>query len=303
MTPADPADAGFDPAALDAERRRLLSLAFRMLGTVADAEDAVQETYARWYRMPPADRAAVENVAAWLTTTASRICLDQLGSARARRERYVGEWLPEPLPASAFGDPAATADPLDRVTLDDSVSTALLIVLERMTPAERVAFVLHDVFAMPFDEIGEVVGRSPAAARQLASSARRRVREGRTVAPGAPRHREVVQTFLAAAAGGDLGALVRVLDPEVRLVSDGGGFASAALRPVLGADHVARFLLGIVAKRPDMVLEPHVTADGIVLAAGVDGVVDTVMGFEVEGDRVSGVWIMRNPEKLRLWNR
>ncbi|CAM5670652.1 hypothetical protein STENM223S_03676 [Streptomyces tendae] len=170
-----------------AERHRLLSLAFRMTGTLADAEDVVQETYARWYRLDPGERDDIAVPAAWLMRVASRISLDLLGSARARRETYVGQWLPEPVPADLFADTAAAplnssdlaADPLDRVTLDDAVSMALLTVLEAMTPAERVTFVLHDVFGVPFDEIADVVGRSSAATRQLATSARRHVRRGR----------------------------------------------------------------------------------------------------------------------------
>jgi RNA polymerase sigma factor (sigma-70 family) len=161
------------------ERRRLINLAYRLLGSLAEAEDAVQETYARWYAMSPRQQEAIESPGAWLTTVASRICLDMLGSARARRERYVGEWLPEPLPDPAewvSGRPGGTTDdPADRVTLDESVSMAFLIVLEAMTPAERVAFVLHDVFRYSFAEVAEITGRSPAACRQLASSARRRV--------------------------------------------------------------------------------------------------------------------------------
>jgi RNA polymerase sigma factor (sigma-70 family) len=161
--------------ALIGERRHLLSLAFRMLGTVVEAEDAVQETYVRWYRMDQAERDQVQVPRAWLTRVASRICLDMLGSARGRRERYVGPWLPEPVPTSAFTETGP--DPLDQVTLDDSVNTAFLVVLEAMTPAERVAFVLHDVFAVPFPEIAQIVGRTPAACRQLAASARARVRK------------------------------------------------------------------------------------------------------------------------------
>ncbi|MFE6256657.1 RNA polymerase sigma factor SigJ [Agromyces sp. NPDC057865] len=295
---------GFDEAALEAERTMLMSLSYRMLGTVADAEDAVQETYARWYRMSPAERDVIENPAAWLTRVASRVCLDQLGSARARRERYVGEWLPEPLPGGAgmFANPPS-ADPLDRVTLDESVATALLIVLESLTPAERVAFVLHDVFAMPFAEIAEVVGRSPDACRKLASTARRHVRERR--AGSAPReaHDAVVRAFIAAASTGELDQLLSVLDPDVVLVSDGGGHASAARRPVLGADHVARFILGLQEKRGSvMEVSVHETADGLTLAFAEGGVVDSVAVLDVRDDRISRVWIMRNPEKLRLWN-
>jgi RNA polymerase sigma factor (sigma-70 family) len=146
------------------ERRRLLNLAYRLLGSLADAEDAVQETYARWYAMPHQQQQAIESPGAWLTTVASRICLDLLGSARARRERYVGQWLPEPLPDPTqwpSGPPAAaTADPADRITLDESVSMAFLVVLDAMTPAERVAFILHDVFGYPFADIAQIVGRT-----------------------------------------------------------------------------------------------------------------------------------------------
>jgi RNA polymerase sigma-70 factor (ECF subfamily) len=159
------------------ERRHLINLAYRLLGSLADAEDVVQEAYARWYAMTPRQRAAIESPGGWLTTVASRVCLDLLGSARARRERYVGEWIPEPLPEPAEwpgGRPGgSTADPADRVTLDESVSMAFLVVLESMTPAERVAFVLHDVFRYSFAEVAEITGRTPAACRQLASSARR----------------------------------------------------------------------------------------------------------------------------------
>ncbi|RIQ37417.1 sigma-70 family RNA polymerase sigma factor, partial [Jiangella rhizosphaerae] len=177
-----------DLAAIMTERRQLINVAYRLLGSLADAEDVVQETYARWYAMSTEQRDAIDSPAAWLTTVASRICLDLLRSARARRERYVGEWIPEPLPdrsewisapAGGEGDPA---DPADRVTLDESISMAFLVVLESMTPAERVAFVLHDVFGYPFAEVARIVGRTPAACRQLASSARRRLRSARTPA-------------------------------------------------------------------------------------------------------------------------
>ena len=156
------------------ERRQLINLTYRLLGSLAEAEDAVQETYARWYALSRQQQEAIESPGAWLTTVASRICLNLLGSARARRERYVGEWIPEPLPGRtgwASGQPG-TADPADRVTLDESVSMAFLVVLESMTPAERVAFILHDVFGYSFAEVAEIVGRTPAACRQLASSAK-----------------------------------------------------------------------------------------------------------------------------------
>src|SRR5213082_1368634 len=181
-----PGDGQLDPGldAIMGERRQLINLTYRLLGSLAEAEDAVQETYARWYALSRQQQDAIETPGAWLTTVASRICLNLLGSARARRETYVGEWIPEPLPdGSGSGD-----DPADRVTLDESVNMAFLVVLESMTPAERVAFILHDVFRYSFAEVAEIVGRTPAACRQLASSARRRIRESQ--APAAPTARQ-----------------------------------------------------------------------------------------------------------------
>ena len=186
-TPPEPGGGRPDPGldAVMSERRQLINLAYRLLGSLAEAEDAVQETYARWYAISGQQRDAIALPGAWLTTVASRICLDMLVSARARRERYVGEWIPEPLPERTewiTGRPSGTTtDPADRVTLDESVSMAFLVVLESMTPAERVALILHDVFGYPFAEVAQITGRTPAACRQLASSARRRIgaRHGR----------------------------------------------------------------------------------------------------------------------------
>ena len=192
---SEPGGGGPDPGlnAVMGERRQLINLAYRLLGSLADAEDVVQETYARWYAMSGQQQEAIESPGAWLTTVASRICLDLLGSARARRERYVGEWIPEPLPEPAEwpgGGPGGNApDPADRVTLDESVSMAFLVVLESMTPAERVAFILHDVFRYSFAEVGQIVGRTPAACRQLASSGRRRVRASQAPPAQAPQPR------------------------------------------------------------------------------------------------------------------
>jgi RNA polymerase sigma factor (sigma-70 family) len=287
-------------AGLVGERRHLLSLAFRMLGTVAEAEDAVQETYIRWYRMDQAERDQIMNPRGWLTRVASRVCLDMLRTARARRERYVGPWLPEPVPTSAFTE--TVVDPADQVTLDDSVSTALLVVLEAMTPAERVAFVLHDVFAVPFAEIGQIVGRTPAACRKLATSARARVQK--TPARSVPReeHDRVVQAFAAASRSGDLRALTAVLDSGVVLHSDGGGRVTAARNPVYGADRVARFILGVTSKESTFEILEQQTNDGLGFAVWNEGRITGVATLEVLGGRITHVRIVLNPDKLSLWN-
>ncbi len=286
---------------VEGERRGLLALAYRMLGTVTDAEDAVQETYLRWYRAGDAERAAIQNPAAWLTRVAGRICLDMLGSARSRHERYIGEWLPEPVPEGSLFAASATHDPLERVTLDESVSMALLVVLESLTPAERVAFVMHDVFAVPFAEIAETVGRSTDAVRQLASQGRRRVQQHRSRLATRAEHDAVVRSFLAAAATGELEALVATLDPDVVMRSDGGGKRSAARRPVRGADRVGRFLLGVPHLTPQLEIRPTTAPEGAALLAVVDGVSDSVLSFVVEGGRITEILVMRNPDKLTQW--
>lgn len=291
---------------LEGERPALMGLAYRMLGTVSDAEDAVQEAFVRWLRLDDAGRAEILTPGAWLMRATSRICLDVLGSARARRERYVGEWLPEPLPADADLVLSAAslrggADPLDRIALDDSVSTALLVLLESLTPAERVVFVLHEVFAVPFDEIAEIVERTPAACRQLAASARRHLRDGRSRPTDRAQHDALVQAFAAACLSGDIDEVVAVLDPRAVLRSDGGGVVSAARRDVHGADAIARMLLGLMAKWPDAVVEPAFTPDGLAVTARQGGEITTVINVGVDGGLVTDVWVMRNPEKLRLW--
>lgn len=287
------------------ERRRLTNLAYRLLGSLADAEDVVQEACARWYAMSPAQREAVDSPGAWLTTVASRICLDLLGSARARRERYVGEWIPEPLPDRTEwtgGRPGAgTVDPADRVTLDESVNMAFLVVLDAMTPAERVAFVLHDVFRYPFPEVAEIVGRTPAACRQLAASARRRVRTARPDAIPAARRAGVVRAFKQAWEARDIDALIGLLAPDATATGDGGGLVTAALHPVEGADQVARFFAERPTAAPGMTLVERTVNGQPGLVAQRDGVTVSVMAFEVTGDRITHIWAVLNPEKLHPW--
>ncbi|MFD0021574.1 RNA polymerase sigma factor SigJ [Streptomyces sp. NPDC058382] len=285
------------------ERRHLVSLAFRMLGTVAEAEDAVQETYIRWYRLSQEERDAIVVPRAWLTRVASRVCLNVLTSARRRHESYVGPWLPEPVPAYAFpASPPAAEDPLDHATLDESVSTALLVVLEAMTPAERVAFVLHDVFAMPFGEISEVVGRTPAACRQLATSARRRVQKSRARRASRAEHDEIVRAFAAAARNGDLAGLIAVLDPGAVLRSDGGGVVTAARNPVVGAEKIARFLFGALGKNPQAAVLEQETPDGLGFALWDEGRIIGVVTLEEAAGLVTDIRMMMNPHKLTLWN-
>ncbi|HZC69887.1 MAG TPA: RNA polymerase sigma factor SigJ [Jatrophihabitans sp.] len=288
------------------ERRQLINLAYRLLGSLTEAEDAVQETYARWYAMSRPQQEAIESPGAWLTTVASRICLNMLGSARARRERYVGEWIPEPLPdrrewlGGRLG--SGTIDPVDRVTLDESVNMAFLVVLESMTPAERVAFILHDVFLYSFAEVAEIVGRTPAACRQLASSARRRI--GTAPAPVTPavEHAEIVRNFKRAWEAKDIDALIGLLDPDATATADGGGRALTFLRPIYGCAQIAHAWVELANRATsDMtLLERTVNGEpGLVIQEG--GVTVTVFAFDVVGDQIKHIWVVRNPDKLGTW--
>jgi RNA polymerase sigma-70 factor (ECF subfamily) len=228
----------------------------------------------------------------------SRRALDVLRSARVRRERYVGPWLPEPVVVSP--DELA-ADPADKVTLADEVGYAILVVMETLSPAERTAFVLHDLFGLAFDEVAVIVGRTPAAVRQLASRARRQIR-GRSPWPStdAAEHRRVVEAFAAAATTGDLASLIRVLDPDVVLVSDGGGQVTSARKPVLGADRVARFVLGTLAKQQPGDVTDRVAVNGAPgFAVYRQGELVTVVSVTVVAGRVARLDLVRAPDKLR----
>ncbi len=278
------------------ERRHLINLAYRLLGSLAEAEDAVQEAYARWYAMSRLEQDAIESPGAWLTTVTGRICLNVLRSARVRRESYVGEWIPEPLP-----EPETSVDPADRVTLDESVSMAFLVVLEAMTPAERVAFVLHDVFRYSFAEVAGVVGRTPGACRQLASSARRRVRAAQVPAMPAAQRAGVVREFRQAWEAKDIEALVGLLDPDATAIADSGGLAVSFVEPIVGAGEIARAWLEIADRAGAMTFLERTVNGQPGLVAQQGGVTVTVFAFEVAAGRITHIWVVRNPEKLRQW--
>jgi RNA polymerase sigma factor (sigma-70 family) len=294
-----------DLSVIMSERRQLINLAYRLLGSLAEAEDVVQETYARWYAMSQQQQGAIESPGAWLTKVASRICLDLLGSARARREHYVGEWLPEPLPdgtewitGRAGG---STVDPADRVTLDESINMAFLVVLESMTPAERVAFVLHDVFRYSFAEVAEIVGRTPAACRQLASSARRRIRASRAPVTPAAERASIVRDFKRAWDARDINALIGLLDPDATATADGGGLVSAVLHPVEGGEQIARACVDLAGRAPGLTILERTVNGEPGLVAQQDGITVTVLAFAVAGGRITHMWAVRNPDKLRPW--
>ncbi|WP_230859381.1 RNA polymerase sigma factor SigJ [Actinoplanes aureus] len=285
--------------AWEQHRRYLFAVAYRLLGSVADAEDAVQEAYLRLWAGAPADLASPR---AWLTTVTSRICLDMLGSARARRETYPGTWLPDPLIGHDDADLGETT------VMRESVRTAVLLVLESLSPAERVAFVLHDVFGMDFDRLATVVGRTPAACRQLASRARRRVRA--EAPPRAPvstgEHQRVTAAFLRAAADGDLTELVGLLDPQVVLRSDGGGEVLAARVPVYGPQRVATLLAGVRRRYAGVLARPVRLAGGDGFVLELHAAVIGVLGLELVDGRITELNLLVNPAKLtriaRYWH-
>ncbi len=286
-------------------RRRLLGLAYRMLGSMADAEDAVQETYLRWHST---DRDRVSEPRAFLMTMTTRICLDMLTSARAQREEYVGSWLPEPV----FDTAALTPD--SRTELAEDLSIALLLTLDRLSPLERAAFLLHDVFDFSFSEVATALGRSEAACRQLAARARANVRTARPRGVIAQRassggidtkHAQLLSAFASATESGDIHALTQLLASDVRVITDGGGKVRSALNAVEGADRVAQFLVDVTRKRPGAWWREDFTMR-FAMINGLPGiVVDSPEGpvqtaaFEIEDGHIRALYVVRNPDKLR----
>lgn len=293
-TGPDDIDAAELARQFEEHRQYLRRVAYSTLGSLSDADDVVQEAWLRlqrWYETrSPGEQ--IDNLRAWLTTVTGRLALDQLGSARARREQYVGEWLPEP-------EVTAWDDPADRISQDERVTTALLVVLESLSPAERTAFVLQDIFGMTGPEVAEVVGRTPAAVRQLASRARKHVEQGTPRFPASrDEHEKVVSAFSLAWRSGDLHALLGVLDENVTLTADGGGRVPAIRQPVHGAELVAKLYFGWY-RAGQGAWARMVQVNGQPGLMVFDGQHMGIMAFTVEQDRITSITIVRNPEKLR----
>jgi len=279
----------------DAERVRLWATAYRMLGSVADAEDAVQTVWLRWLEAAPA---GIESPRAWLVTALTRLCIDELRSARRTRVTYVGPWLPEPLLES--GHPL----PSDLVERDESLSLAYLVLLERLGPVERAALVLHDALDWSHGEIGRALGKSEAACRQLVARPRRRIAAEPAAAPARDsRTAELGRRFLAALARDDVPTLLEALDASAVLLSDGGGRVVSALNPIHGRDRIGRLLAGLIAKRFEPLTARMVTVNGApgLWLARDDGTTYALigLGFSPDGERVAAIYVLRNPDKLR----
>lgn len=275
-------------------RPRLLGVAYGMLGSVAEAEDAVQEAWIRLQRTRLDD---IDDLTGWLVTATSRIALDVLRSARSRRETYVGPWLPEPVETSP--------DPADTVGFADAMSWAMLVVLETLAPAERAAFVLHDVFGLPFTEVGSALGRNPSACRKLASRARKHIEQRKPRFDVDPKeHRQTVDAFARAAVSGDLSGLLGVLAPGAVLTADGGGIAAAARRPIVGAERIASFLAKTTTAEKGLSTQTTVVnGNPAVLVLKSDEVI-TVLTLNIHDGLIVTIDAVRNPNKFHgLRNR
>jgi RNA polymerase sigma-70 factor (ECF subfamily) len=279
-----------DAELFDTYRPRLFGLAYRMLGSAMDAEDIVQEAYLRWQK---ASGATVEAPLGYLTTVVTRLCIDHLRSAQARREHYIGPWLPEPLVATP-SDVDATA------FLDESLSMALLVLLETLTPVERAVFLLREVFGYGYADIAPIVGKSEVSCRQLGTRARRHVDERKPRFAATPaEHERLLRRFVQACTAGEMAQLTALLSQEVTLWSDGGGKVNAALNPIHGADRVSRFLLGILAKAPPSLALDYAPVNGrtgVILR--IDGHVSHVVSIDAVAGQITALHIMANPDKL-----
>jgi RNA polymerase sigma-70 factor (ECF subfamily) len=288
-------------------RGHLIGVAYRLTSTISDAEDAVQEAWLRLSGLDESRRAQIQDLRGWLTTVVGRICLDHLRSATARRERYVGPWLPEPV-VTPFGTPPGD-DPLETVVRDEQVRLAALVVLDRLTPEQRVAFVLHDAFSVPFGEIGAILGVSDATARQYASRGRRAVADAEVPDPtDLAEQRATVEKLVAALASGDLDGVVAALHPDVVLIGDSDGKVSTARREVVGAEKITRFLVGLArmygaerlaAGEPVLVNgELGVMLPDLPAAPGVRALSRRVTTFDIRDGRIWRIYDIANPDKL-----
>ncbi len=276
----------------EAHRSALTGLAYRMLGSRAEAEDVVQDAYLRWHA---ADRSAVADPRRYLATVVTRLCLDRMKSAHARREIYVGQWLPEPVVDEALGD--ETVDDLAH-----DLSVALMLVLERLSPLERASFLLHDVFGLDFAEVGRALDRGEAACRQLAARARTHIEDGRPRFPASPEDgRRLADAFSVATRSGDVQGLTKLLAADAVLYTDGGGKRAAALKPIYGADKILRFLAGVARKTPALAAMQlrAATVNGLpgFVMREEDGSLAT-MAFEARNERIAAIYLVRNPDKL-----
>ncbi|WP_406701232.1 sigma-70 family RNA polymerase sigma factor [Singulisphaera sp. Ch08] len=293
-THPEPLDAG----EFEAQRRRLTGLAYRMLGSVAEAEDVVQEAYLRWHAT---DRAAVVNAPAFLSKIVTRLCLDQIKSARSRREHYIGPWLPEPV---------LDDEPLDAETASDyahDLSMTLMLALERLSPLERAAFLLHDVFDVEFGQVAKTLGRSEPACRQLAARARAHVKESQPRFPVPPETgARLAEAFLTATRSGDADTLTRMLAEDAVLSSDGGGKRTAALRPIFGRDKITRFFVGLAAKYRQYeqytVTPTRINGQPGFIITEPDGCIHT-LAIDLRDGFVASIYIVRNPDKLKHLTR
>lgn len=274
-------------------RPRLRGLAYRMLGSVADADDIVQDAYLRWHGT---DAGAIREPAAWLTTAVTRLCIDRLRAARTEREAYVGPWLPEPW----LGDPQAGARPDRRQDHADDLSIAFLLLLERLAPEERAALLLRDVFEVGYPEIAAALGKSEATCRQAVHRARERVRSDRPrFAVADAERRQLLDRFLAATRAGDEAQLLDLLAPAASLTSDGGGKAWAARNVIRGAARIARLLLGVARKAPPGIDYLHTTLNGEpAVVTRIDGRPHATLSIDVEDGRIVAIWRVMNPDKL-----
>lgn len=281
--PPDDAASTFAPL-----RPRLVRIAYRMLGSVAEAEDIVQDAYLRWHRT---DRAAVDDAKAFLSKTITRLCLDHLKSARVRRETYIGPWVPEPMIEMHDEDEA------------DDITLTLMMALERLSPLERAAFLLHDVFGQDFDQVAQTIDRDSAACRQLASRAREHVRAAKPRFPVSPSQgADIARAFFEASRSGEVAPLQMLLAKDVILYSDGGGKRLAALNPIYGDQNVARFFAGVARKPEGRVPSQwwQTTVDGLPgIVVTQDGEVMQTMAFEIDDGRIAAIYVVRNPDKLK----